>query len=181
MKKTLLKIAEHFNESDISWAVGASYLLKLHNIVEQANDLDILVLKSDLNKAASILNKLGKEESIEKMNKNFSRDFYKFKINGVEVDLFADLLINYNNKSYNFQLKKESITDFKKINAFLIPLASLEDWYILYSLMTGKEKKIKLLENHFEKHGIKNPEILEKNLEKALPEKLKQSIVKLLR
>ena len=181
MEKTLLKIAEKFNRKDISWAIGASYLLKLYNIVDKANDLDILVLKDDLKQAASILDKIGTKQAIEVKKEYSSKKFYKYHINGVEVDLFAGLVINYNNSFYDYHFEQKSITDYKKINNVLIPLASLEDWYILYSLMPRKENKVKLLEEHFNKQNIKNPEIFNEILKKDLPNELKNSINTLLK
>lgn len=118
MKKILLNIAENFNRDNINWAIGASYLLKIHNIVDTANDLDILVVKTDFKKAASLLDRIGQKEKAEKKQKYFSNEFYKYQVDGVEVDLFVDLVLNYNNSFLNYQFKKNRSQSIKRLTGF---------------------------------------------------------------
>lgn len=79
------------------------------------------------------------------------------------------------------QFNEKSITEILNINNVEIPLTSLEDWYVLYSLMTKREKKVKLIEEYFKENGIKNPEILKKHMSENIPKEVKENILKLLK
>ena len=58
----------------------------------------------------------------------------------------AGLVILEGKDQHYFPLKKESITDFIKLNDTTIPLQSLEEWKQYYSLM-GRPEKVKLIEH----------------------------------
>lgn len=61
-----------------------------------------------------------------------------------------------------------------------IPLTSLEDWFVLYSIMPGREDKIVLLEEYFDLYGITNPDLLLNALKRKIPERIKNRIDQLL-
>ena len=57
--EVLTAVAKEFDESDITWAIGASSMLYLRNIVGKFNDLDLMIKKEDALKVKEILLKMG--------------------------------------------------------------------------------------------------------------------------
>ena len=173
---TLHLIAQQFNKEKITWALGGSLVLKKYGIVDEVNDIDILVMEKDIQKAEQILSSLG--EKIErKADHRFKTSYYTtYMIRDIKVDLICDFKIVYQNQVYAYIFDELSITDSDDIAKVHIYYTSLEDWYILYRLMDRDEKhKIDTLEKHFMLHGIKHGKLLHRTLENV-PKDLKIKI-----
>ncbi|WP_027631763.1 hypothetical protein [Clostridium hydrogeniformans] len=178
--KTLKLIGEKLNEENIIWALGASMMLNHYNLVENPNDIDIIVDLKDAEKADSILRSLGDKIERPRIKEYSTKYFYEYMVHGIDIDLMSGFIINYDKVSYEYKFNKSSIRDFKVIDNCKIPLTSLEDWYILYSLMDNREKKVAIVENGLLRYGIKNKDIFEKALTSSIPLEIKNNIIKLL-
>ena len=178
--KTLKLIGEKLNEENIIWALGASMMLNHYDLVESPNDIDIIVDLKDAKKADSILKFLGIKLERERNEVYSTKHFYEYIIDGVDVDLMSGFIINFNGEKYEYEFNEGSIRDFKIIDGIEIPLTSLEDWYILYSLMPNRENKVSIVKEGLLKKGIKNRDIFEKALESSIPLELKNNITDLL-
>ena len=161
---TLLLIAQHFNKENITWALGGSHVLKKHDIVDTVNDIDILVMEKDIEKANQILSSLGTVVPVIKNPLYLTTYFYSYRIRKIKVDLMCDFKIKYNNQIYSYQFDEASIIDSDDIAKEKIYYTTLEDWYVLYRLMGRDDEKVKNLEKHFELHGIKHPALLKRAL-----------------
>ncbi|MBU1092826.1 MAG: nucleotidyltransferase family protein [Firmicutes bacterium] len=173
---TLLSIAQEFNKENITWALGGSSVLKKYDLVDTVNDIDILVMQKDIEKANQILLSLGTSLPVPKNSQYLTTFFYSYKIREIKVDLMCDFKIKRGEQIYSYQFDESSICDTEDIAKEKIYYTTLEDWYVLYLLMgRGDEQKIKNLEKHFELHGIKHPILLRRAME-DLPSDLKFKI-----
>lgn len=180
MEKVLLKIAKKLNEKNIFWAIGSSYLLKEEKIVDVAHDLDIFIAMQDIDAAEKVLGELAKkEESID--NKNFaSRRFLEYTIDGVEVDVIAGFRVVNCSHIYEYILDDKAVVNTKIIDGIKINYTSLEDWFVIYSLIDGrKEKAMKIKEELLKRKNI-NKFLLKRNLTRDIPCSLKKEIEEML-
>ncbi|WP_066891003.1 nucleotidyltransferase domain-containing protein [Clostridium nigeriense] len=180
MLNILSYIGEFLNNENIRWAVGGSILLNQFGIIDSPNDIDILVDLKDINKVNDILKEIGKKKIYEKSKIYATKFFYEYEVNNIDVDVMAGLIIKHNEGEFNYTFDKESITKVVNINGVNIPFSSLEDWYIIYQLIPGREYKVSLIEDYFMIDGIKNSTLLERGLKEELPKEVKWRVEKLL-
>lgn len=65
---------------------------------------------------------------------------------------------------------------FRAAEDTTIPFAALEDWYVVYQLIPGKEHKALRIEEYFQQNGIEHPRLLERALNGCLPDAVRQRI-----
>jgi len=174
--ETLSYIGEKLNDNGVMWAVGASILLNHYGLIENPNDIDILVDLNHIESVDKILKSIGEKKVREKSDAYSTKYFYEYVVNGFDIDVMAGLSINYNSGTFEYTFDHTSISEFKKINGVNIPLSSLEDWYVLYQLITGREIKVKMIENYLLSNGLKKPTLLERALRGDLPVDVRDKI-----
>jgi len=181
LNKTVLSyIANKINGKNITWAVGASVLLHHHNLVENPRDIDILVTEEDVEILKRVLSELGEQVMIESKKPYLTKYFCNFVIDGVEVDVMGAFRIEHEKGIYELEFDKNSIVSYENINGVEVPFSSLEDWYVLYQLMPGREMKVALIEEALKEKGVKNPYLLERALSKQLSDSVRERIIKIL-
>lgn len=181
MFDTLSCIGERLNNGNITWAVGASILLNQYGLIDKPNDIDIFVHTKDIEKADEVLRSLGIKKKWKFNNTYATKYFYEYEINGVDVDVMAGLAINFNGGLFQFDFDVGSISEFKIINGVKIPFTSLEDWYVIYQLIPNRQVKVKIIEDYLRNHGIKNPFLLKRLLQKELPDEVRGKIENILK
>lgn len=181
MFNTLSYIGKELNKANIVWGVGASILLNQYGLVNKPNDIDIFVALKDIGKADEILKGLGKKKSYEKTDTYSTEYFYEYVINGIDVDVMAGFAVNHNSGVFDYIFDTSSICETKRINEVDIPFTSLEDWYVIYQLIPGREKKVKIIEHYLLVNGIKKPFLLERALMGNLPLEVKENVERLLK
>lgn len=169
---TLGYIAEKFNDYKILWGVGASIVLNHYGLVNKPNDIDILIAEKDIKKVDEILCSLGNKELKQEVDTYSTKFFGEYIVDGVEIDVMARFIINHNCGKYEFEFDTQSITLTKFDNNIKIPLTSLEDWYVIYQLMPGREYKVKMIEDYFLANGVENLNLIKRALRKELPDKV---------
>ena len=175
--KTLSYIGEMLNDNGVVWAVGASILLHHYGLIEgNPNDIDILVDLKYIEKVDKILKSIGEKKIREKSGTYSTKYFYEYAVHGVDIDVMAGLSINYNNGIFEYNFDQASISEYKKINGVNIPLSSLEDWYVIYQLIPGREVKVNMIEKYLLSNGIKNPDLLQRALKGDLPLEVRDKI-----
>ncbi|MFP4016012.1 MAG: hypothetical protein ACLFUI_03175 [Halanaerobiales bacterium] len=179
-KNTLVYIAAELNKAGIIWAIGASVLLSFYDLIDDPNDIDILVSLNDVEKAELIMANIGTKKAVKASSMYATKKFHSFKVNDIDVDLIGGFTINFDNAQYYYDFNKKSIREIIKVDGIEIPLTSLEDWFVLYSIMPGREDKIVLLEEYFNLYGITNPDLLLNALKMEIPERIKNRIDQLL-
>jgi hypothetical protein len=178
---TLSYIGEKLNEGRVIWAVGASMLLHQHGLVDKPNDIDILVDLKDIEKADEIFKTIGEKREWEKTDAYSTKYFYEYVINGIDVDVMSGLRINYDKGIFEYNFCGRSISKVKKINGVDIPLTSLEEWYVIYQLISGREEKVNIIEKYLLSNGVKKPDLLEELLSGELPMEVRCSVERLLK
>lgn len=180
---TLAHISEGLNKSEGLWAVGASVMLYFNGLVEKPNDIDILAAEKDIEKIKNVMDNLGEmtfDGCDECKEPYLTKYFYKYKVADTDIDLIAGFRIKNEQGIYEMLFDENSVASYGKVNGVSVPLCSLEDWYVLYQLMEGREAKVKLIEDYLVKNGIKNKGLLERTLKEKLPDSVKSNVKKLI-
>lgn len=181
IESVLIKIAEAFNSSNLLWGVGASVLLHKYNLVENPSDIDIVMSIPDIEEADRILSALG-EKLPAKDTDIYSTDyFYEYIVDGVNIDIMAGLKINIDNSVFVYKFDEASIPHSFTVGNVLVPFTTLEEWFVLYQLIPGREQKVSLINNFFREKGIEYPYLLQqmtkdKDLPKPIKERLQATI-----
>lgn len=168
MYKTLSYIGKKFNKEDILWAVGGSIMLNQFGLIDNPNDIDIFVDIKDISSVNKILKNSGEKKEYQNTSVFATKYFYKYLVDGIDIDIMSGLAINHSNGVYEYVFDTNSISKMKIINEVKIPFTSLEDWYVIYQLIPNRESKVDLIERHFKLNGIKNRNLLTRTLSRSL-------------
>ncbi len=166
---TLVLVARTLNHADALWGVGASTLLYYHGLLKEPHDIDILASKADIEVVAAALRGLGIEKLSEPEELYSTSRFLEFVVNGTDVDVMAGLAIKHADGIYVFPFDNRSITAKGTQDGVTIPLMSLEDWYVVYQLIPGREAKVKVIEDHILTSECPDLELLDRELDLELP------------
>lgn len=180
MWQVLVRIAEALNDSGVLWCVGASVLLHQYGLAEHPHDIDLLVALPDAEKTAGILGAMGEVVPCGQSSTYSTEFFRRFRVDGCDVDLMARFRVNHPSGCYEYAFDTASIACTREIDGIPIPFAALEDWYVVYQLIPGKEHKAFGIEEYLLQHGIENPHLLARALEGCLPESVRRRISALL-
>lgn len=180
MFNTLSYIGEKLNKANVLWGVGASILLNQFGLVDKPNDIDIFVDIKDIDKADELLKAIGEKKTYEKTSAYSTRYFYEYVVNGIDVDVMAGFVINHDSGLYEYIFDYKSILEFRKISGIEIPFTSLEDWYVIYQLIPGREAKVKMIEEYFSSNGVQKIFLLERALQGCLPLEVRKRIENIL-
>ena len=148
----LKRIANEFNKAEITWALGASMLLYLKEIIEDFHDIDIMVIQEDVKTAQEILSKIGTLQPANPNAKYQTKVFLEYVIDGVDVDVMAGFAIIRDGTVFDCSLKKEEIVEFYELDGEKIPLQSLALWQKYYELM-GRDTKVQMIQTFFNQMG----------------------------
>jgi hypothetical protein len=183
LKEVLVKIAKKLNKADITWALGGSVMLKLRGLPVKPNDIDLLVSLEDVEKADRVIQNLcqSRQNNSHKKDENYATQFFcQYKVDGIDLDLMAGFTLKLKEKGekkiFKYRFNETSIVKNIKHNDAKIPLSSIEDWYVLYNLMPGKQNKVQLIEKYFKENGIQYPDILKGYQKENISTKLNHKI-----
>ncbi len=169
MLTVLCQIARSLNENYILWAVGGSMLLNRHGLIDQPGDIDLLVSLDDVEEADALMNRFGPRKLQEKSELYLTEHFSEHTVSGYEIDMMAGLAISHTTGIYRYPFDTESVSDYEVIDDVIIPRMALEDWYVIYQLIPGRETKVALIEEYLLSHGLQNQSLLIRALEAELP------------
>lgn len=146
---TLAKIAGALNARHITWAIGGSTLLSIYGIVDAPRDLDLIVDEADISAAVATLNTLGQQIPWEPSAEFSSHFFVEFVVEGIEVDVMAGLTIKLTDGGlYTYPFNSDRIAGHTHVNGVTVPLTSLQDWHLLYSMMANRESRVEQIREH---------------------------------
>lgn len=145
LKETLKKIAPLLNKEKITWGVGASVMLNYYKIVDKCNDIDIQVRLEDIGKIDAILSKMGKKTKRLPNTTYKTKFFYEYIIDGIEIDVMADLCVHRDGIDHTFNFAKESVGEIIDLEGTKVPLAKLSDWYSIYKVIPKREEKVEAI------------------------------------
>lgn len=155
LQAVLLSIAERFNAASIPWGLGASMLLWFHGIVDAPADIDLLVAAGYADQADAVLRDMGTKSPPGSNVGYATRFFGEYAVRDVDADLMEGFAIRYGDgQCYRYPFDPGSLEkrDVLGVSIYLTPLL---DWYVLYQLMPGREKRITQLEAYLWRHGVK--------------------------
>lgn len=182
MNSTLRKITIELNKANILWGLGGSAMLGAYHLVDVVNDIDILIAEHDIKQAENILSAFAvKGMSITK-EPFATKHFHTYTYNNTSIDVMAGFQIYHEAAGlYKLAFDRQTLTANMHIDDNFIPLSSLEDWYILYALIPGRNYKADLIETYWKAHGIQNPYLITRALKRSLPGPLRHKLEHLLR
>jgi hypothetical protein len=102
-------------------------------------------------------------------------------IDGTGVDMMAGFAINHPEGRYEIAFDGASIASHRMIAGVPVPFSALEDWYVAYRLIPGKEHKAGRIGDFLLQSGVRYPELLRRALEGCLPESVRAGVLALLR
>jgi hypothetical protein len=146
-------IVDKFKGKFISWTLIGSMSLAIQGVDVQAHDIDILTDIENADKIADVLKEFVIEPMHYKTSTQFKSYYGKFQVNGVQVEVLADLESIYNGEWTKTQ--KSRIKLIKRFEDMTLPLFELKDEYDAYIRMNRIEKANKILET-IEKEKIVN-------------------------
>lgn len=165
----LLKIAKRLNQENILWGVGDSMLLWCYELLEEYNKISIIIAEKDIGKVDTLLSDLATRTQEEKTCFYDSVFFRQYQIEGITIEVISGLIICNHERIYRYSFDEKSLPHYTRIGEEKIPLTTLEEWYVLYSIMPQGESRAKLIENYFDNIGIIYPEVLKRMLKDELP------------
>jgi predicted nucleotidyltransferase len=166
----LYYIANKLNKEKVRWMIGSSVLLYFHGIVDSPNDIDIVIDEKDITKVKAIFDNIGTEQEKEKKYPYLTEYFYTYIVRDTSVDIMCNFGVAHNQGDYRLYIDEAAIIEYRKIDDVILPLSSLEDWYVLYQLMPGRENKVDMIEKYLVMNGVNHYELLERALTQPLPE-----------
>lgn len=171
-------VLELLEARGISYAIGGSLLLYLKGLPVCPNDVDILVERECFACAKEVLQASAVTYEDKPAQGIFlTRACITFGMSdGLQVDLMTDFAILY--ETNVIQMPFTAIKEQTKDG--LLPLGSMEAWYVMYWLLPGKEKKRTLMEDYFHSNGLADPSYLKQALTLGLPEAANSAISRLL-
>lgn len=155
-QSVLFKIAIELNQSNITWAVGASMMLKLRDFDMIVHDIDIMVDQNDFELACIKLNNLGNEINVEESKLFKTTCFKRYNCDGIEIDIMSGMGIVHKTGFFDYQFKKEDIDKVLVIDSIKLPLCYIEDWYIFYHLMSNRYETIQKIHDYFNNNHFNN-------------------------
>lgn len=181
MKKTLLRIAQMLNGTQALWAVGGSMMLSLNGIVDDPRDIDILVATDAIELVESALARLGSKKERDISPIYVSEHFLEYTIGGIDIDVISGFRLNTAQGLYRYAFDARSVCEMRIIEEQPIPLGALEEWYVLYQLMPGREGRVLQIEEALIRRGIRHPLLLERMLEGTVPSTVRERTAALLK
>lgn len=177
---TLSNIGNKLKNKEIICGIGGSLLLSFYELIDNPNDIDILVSENHANELNEIMTSIGMKKKVIRTAPFRTKYFSKYLVNNTEIDIMGGFAIEHEKGIYTLPIEEESIVGHQDINGVDIPLCSLEDWYILYWLIPGKQEKAIIIENYLKTNGVKHASLLEKAIKQTLPKEVKERVLHLL-
>ncbi|MDH6354623.1 hypothetical protein M2132_000951 [Dysgonomonas sp. PH5-45] len=173
----LAQFGSQLNSAGLLWGVGASAMLYQYGLADCPNDIDIIVAENDVKKADSILSAMGQKQEREESGIYATKYFYEYKLPSMDVDVMSGFRLNLPLGVYSYIFDEHSTPTIFNIDGTDIPFTTLEDWYVLYQLMPGKNQKALIVENYLREKGIRHPFLLKRMInQKTLSENVIERI-----
>lgn len=177
MEEAIKLIAKEFSKKNVRWAIGGSLMLKEYGIVETVNDIDLLIDPKDVDRVIEVMSIIGVNKTPKTKVEYSTEVFLNYDVLGIPVDVMSGFKINHDVGIYEFRFNQDSITKHKKIDDVVIPFSSIEEWYVAYILMIGRQAKVQLIEDYFNENGIKHVGLIKSCFEQELPEYVKSKLL----
>jgi hypothetical protein len=169
MEKELIVVCNEFNKSNIKYAVAFSFVLKHYGLTDKVNDIDIIIDPADLSAAKKIMERIAKPSNEIIISDQFDSYLIQYKISKIKIELMSDIKIKFGRGTYRMIFDEKSIQKRINIEGVTVPLLALEELYVMYLLLKGKEEKADRIETHFKQKGLKDKDLLMRAISQELP------------
>ena len=142
------KICKVLNDAGVRYAIGGSTLLFIKGISFSFNDLDLMVLVEDAEKAREVLKTIGEYHPSDK--KSSSKTFDEFTVDGLDVDVISGFILESYGKQYDCSFKNENTEVFDLLGTPVV-LDSLQAWYDIY-LYLGRVQRARYIKDYLLYH-----------------------------
>jgi hypothetical protein len=176
VERVIVSLAKGFAEAGVVWGLGGSALLQVYRAVDRVNDVDVLVCPQDVEQASLVLARLGVGGRGEAKEPFRTERFYRFQIEGVGVDVLCRYRLAHEDGVYEHPFGRGAALEWVELGGVQVPLSAVEDWYVSYQLIPGREQRVQEIERHWARNGIRRPELLVRALEQCLPERIKDRV-----
>ena len=180
--KTLELLADKLNGMNITWAIGASTVLYFNGHETLPNDIDLFIEEKDFEGVRNNLLMFGYEKT-----KNDDGDIYNTQrfttivVNGIEIDIIAGFYIRHIEGEFRFIFDDKSIDKVVDVGNQRVNIMALEDWYILYQLIPGREKKVQTIKGLLSKKETMRLDLIDRVLNLELPIEVRESIKEIIK
>jgi hypothetical protein len=140
----LKKIAEKLNGKGLNWVLIGSTALAIQGVDVPVHDIDIMTDMESADKIAIALKEFNIEPMHYKTSAQFKSYYGLFKINEVQVEVFADLETKHNDEWA--KTVRSRIIVMQRYEGMTLPLLELREEYEAYKVMGRDEKAKKILE-----------------------------------
>ena len=176
MNKKILSILNQLNEAKLLYGLGGSMMLKLRSFDIEPNDIDLFVSVDDYSKVIDIFNVYATQVVTPSKYPFKTKHFTSYKCEDITIDIMAGFAYEHLEGTYIALFDHLSIPNTSQINNTNIPLMSLEEWFILYSIM-NRSDKVEMIEKFWKTHEVQYPRLLERQLMLELTTSLKAKIL----
>ena len=138
--EAFIKLAHHLNQHQITWTVGASFMLYLRGVTDHFNDIDLRIKSSDSIHLEKILG--DKIKKVYLSHEVFKTEiFYHYHDDPLDVDIMINFAILNEGKVHDFPLLDLTQADSYDLHGEIIYLDSITDWLHYYELMHRNDKE----------------------------------------
>jgi len=154
MKKIIESLAKEFNERNLTWAIGGSFLLKRYGINDGFDQLDIMVSEDSIDEIKGVMNDIAEKLGVVN-NESFQTDhFSSYKIQNQTINIICNIKCNFK-ESFTYSFDKEDISTQYISNNVKIYFSDLLDWYVIYQEIDSA-RTTKLIERYYESGSFLN-------------------------
>lgn len=150
-KQVLYKLSKTLKNNNITWGIGGSYLLYLHGLYDNPEDIDLWINPEDIKTVRTIFREFEEIDTEIPLPKELH---FKMLYYEVEVDFVACFMTKPNQYDFMYTIDANNIEEISIGKNKTVPCTYLEEWYIVYKLL-HREDKAKIIESYFNKHEIK--------------------------
>ncbi len=173
---TLNSLVDILKKNQIRCGIGGSYLLQIHELYSNPDDVDFWVAPEDIGKVRGIFSHY--EEIVERIQLP-PKFHFKMRYLDIDVDFVACFIVKPNKNEFVYNIMPENIEIVDMEDGSKLPCTSLEDWYIVYKLLR-REEKAKLIKKYiYQKDANRVNERLElliDNKENKLPKRVTKDV-----
>lgn len=151
---TLARAARALNAARVSWAVGASALLYLRGVTDTFHDFDLQLAQGEAQAADESLLSLGAQAAppLPPSPAYATQHFAEYQLDGVDFDLLCGFAVRRGGMVYPCPFDSSGVAGTLSVLGTRVPLAALEDWFVIYLLMPGRAAKADLIARHLKAH-----------------------------
>lgn len=142
----LIKLAHLFEMNKVTWQLGGSAMLFLRGYIEDFHDLDMMIPMSDAMKVDHLMSSIAHSMKEITHETDQSAFFRSYEIDGVHVDVMANLSFISEGVVYHFPLEEKKSCDYTFLKNQKIYISDVSKWLTYYRLMKRYDR-VKLIED----------------------------------